>query len=64
MPDPPQEPKRARGHALPRSGPEIDRISQVTDLDVVRARKLWKAKAPEPFKGLIDAKPEPESDDR
>lgn len=57
MPEPPPDPKpRAKGNALPRSSLDIDRMSEVTDADIARARKSWKAKAPDPFKGLIDAK--------
>ncbi len=55
---PPEKP-RAKGNALPRSSLDIDRQSEVTDQDIAEARKSWKRRAPEPFKGLIDAEPDP-----
>lgn len=61
--DPPSEKPRARGKALPRSALDIDRLSEVTDADIARARKGWKRRAPEAFKGLIDAEVEPEEKD-
>lgn len=59
-PDSPSEPRRARGNALPRSGLDLDRKAEVTDKDIADARKSWKKRAPDRFKGLIDAKPDPE----
>lgn len=56
----PEKPTRARGKALPRSGVDLDRMSEVTDADIARARASWKTRAPGPLKGLIDATPEPE----
>lgn len=47
---------RAKGHALPRSAIQIDRMSEITDEDIARARKAWKRRAPGPYRGLIDAK--------
>lgn len=58
----PSDPPRAKGKALPRSGIELDRMSEITGQDIARARASWKRRAPEPYKGLIDAKPEPKGE--
>lgn len=59
----PTTPRRPRGHALPRSGVDLDRMSEVTDLDIARARKTWLRLAPELSRGLIEAKPATKPDD-
>jgi hypothetical protein len=61
MPDiPPDESRRASGKALSRSGLDIDRLSEVTEKDIARARRDWRSRVSDAFKRLIDAKPESE----
>ncbi len=58
-----ETPRRAKGHALPRSGLDIERMSEVTDLDIAHARTSWESRAPEAYKGLIEATPGDVADD-
>jgi hypothetical protein len=40
----------------------MDRMAEVTDRDIAKARASWKTRAPDPYKGLIDARPEKEGE--
>lgn len=56
-PDTPEPPK-ARGKALCRTDAELDQLSEVSQWDINQARALWEDKAPEEYKGLIEAEPQ------
>jgi hypothetical protein len=60
--DPNASERRASGKALPRNGLDIDRLSEVTEKDISKARRDWKARTPDAVKRLIDAKPESEEE--
>jgi hypothetical protein len=56
----PDPPTRTRGNAIPRTALDMDRMAEVTDRDIAKARASWKTRAPDSYKGLIDARPDPE----
>jgi hypothetical protein len=58
--DPSVSPERAKGNAIPRTALDMDRMAEVTDRDIAKARTSWKTRAPDPYKGLIDARPDPD----
>ncbi|MBU6429355.1 MAG: hypothetical protein KGR26_10115 [Cyanobacteria bacterium REEB65] len=56
-PDTP-EPRTAKGKALQRSDQDLERLSEVSQWDINKARAYWEEHAPEDAKGLIEAEPE------
>jgi hypothetical protein len=62
MPDP-QQPT-AKGPAEPRSDEDIDRLSTVGPEDADQGVEDWRRDAPEGYKGLIDAEPDPRDEDK
>jgi hypothetical protein len=62
MPEPevpePEAPPVARGPAPDLPPANLDVLAAVTPRDVRDAVKFWEAEAPEPYRGLLRARPE------